>query len=87
MTIMPAKRLEKLTPDAKRKGRIQVGMDADITVFDPKTIIDTATFEDDLSFSKGVKHVFVDGVAVVNEGKVVDGVFPGKAVRGRPSFE
>jgi dihydroorotase len=83
MTIMPAKRLEKIAPGARLKGRIQTGMDADITIFDPTTVIDTATFESGPSFSKGVKHVIVNGTFVVRDGRTVEGVFPGKALTGR----
>jgi dihydroorotase len=66
----------------KKKGRIQVGADADITIFDPDRVKDTATFEKGLSFSDGIEYVLVNGVAVVREGKTVSGVFPGKAVLG-----
>ncbi|QQS42899.1 MAG: amidohydrolase family protein [Acidobacteriota bacterium] len=83
MTIMPAKRLEKVAPSAKLKGRIQVGADADITIFDPETIIDTATFEKDLSFSTGVKHVLVNGTFVVKDGRSVENVFPGRPLLGK----
>ncbi len=83
MTLMPAKRLEIIAPAAKRKGRLRVGADADIVVFDPATIRDTATFEDDLSFSSGVRHVLVNGVPVVRDGVTVEGVRPGKALLGR----
>lgn len=82
MTIMPARRLEPMAPQIKNKGRIKVGADADITVFDPERIIDTATFEKGLSFSTGIDHVLVNGVAVVRDGKTVQGVFPGGAVVG-----
>lgn len=82
MTIMPAKRMEPIAPAMKNKGRIRVGADADITVFDPDRIVDTATFEKGLSFSEGIDHVLVNGVAVVREGKSVPNVFPGKAVTG-----
>jgi dihydroorotase len=83
MTILPAKRLEIITQAAKRKGRLQVGADADITVFDPAEILDTATFEDDLSFSNGVRHVFVNGAAVVRGGETVEGSLPGRPLLGR----
>ena len=79
ITLMPAERLQEIAPLMRRKGRIQIGAIADITVFDPDTIIDTANFEDDLSFSEGVAHVVVDGVPVVRDGALVEGVFPGKA--------
>ena len=84
MTWMPAQRLEGVAPQFARKGRVQVGSDADITVFDPKQILDTATFEDDLSASVGVRWVFVDGVAVVEDGELVGGAFPGRPMRGSP---
>lgn len=87
MTLMPAERLQEVAPLMRRKGRIQIGAIADITVFDPDTIIDTATFEDDLSYSEGVAHVVVDGVPVVRDGSLVEGVFPGKALVGRYTSE
>ena len=85
ITIMPARRLEGMTDQAKRKGRIQAGTDADITVFDPEVIIDTATFEDDLSYSTGVVHVLVNGEFVVRDGENVAGAMPGQAIVGRKS--
>jgi len=81
MTLLPARRLEKQVPAMTRKGRLQVGADADIVVFDADTIIDTATFESGPSFSEGVRYVFVDGVAVVMDGEAVADVFPGKPIR------
>ena len=85
ITIMPARRLEGMTDQAMRKGRVQVGADADVTVFDPETIIDTATFEDDLSFSAGVAHVLINGEFVVRNGENVPGAMPGQAITGRES--
>ncbi len=82
MTLMPAKRVETMAPQMKNKGRIKVGADADITVFDAARIIDTATFEKGLRFSAGIDHVLVNGVAVVRDGRTVPNAFPGKAVLG-----
>ena len=83
ITLMPAQRLESVSPQMKRKGRVQIGADADITVFDPLRILDTATFEDDLSYSVGVEHVLVNGEFVVRDGENVEGAMPGRAVVGR----
>lgn len=81
MTLMPAQRLEKRAPVFQDKGRIRVGADADITVFDADRVIDKATFDDPLEPSEGIRFVFVNGVAVIKDGQSVDGVFPGKAAR------
>ena len=83
MTLMPAQRLEIIAPNARNKGRIKVGADADITVFDPNTVIDTATFESGLAFSEGIEHVIVNGVLVVDGGASVGDVFPGRPLYGR----
>ena len=83
MTLLPARRLENIAPMMRFKGRIQVGADADITVFDPKTIIDKATFEKGLEFSAGIEYVMVNGSFVLMNGKTVNNVFPGQAVYGK----
>ncbi|MBK9153885.1 MAG: amidohydrolase family protein [Chloracidobacterium sp.] len=81
MSLLPAQRLEKVVPAMRNKGRIKVGADADLTVFDPTTVIDRATFENPAQYSTGIAHVMVGGVFVVRDEKLVDGVKPGKAVR------
>ena len=81
MTLMPAQRLEKRAPVFKDKGRIRVGADADITVFDANRVIDKATFEEPLQYSEGIPFVLVNGVVVVKNGLLIDGVFPGRAAR------
>jgi N-acyl-D-aspartate/D-glutamate deacylase len=81
MTLMPAHRLETHAPVFKNKGRLRVGADADITVFDPVTIIDRSTYEKPATPSVGINFVFVNGVAVLKNGKLVYGAFPGKAAR------
>jgi N-acyl-D-aspartate/D-glutamate deacylase len=81
MTLMPAQRLQNRAPIFKGKGRIREGADADITVFDPQRIIDKATFEDPLQYSAGIQFVLVNGVPVLSNGELVEGVFPGRAAR------
>jgi len=83
MTLLPAKRLEGIAPMMRFKGRIQIGADADITIFNPNTVIDKATFEKGLEFSAGVEYVMVNGTFVLRNGKTVDNVFPGQAVYGK----
>ena len=82
MTIMPAERLEKIAPMMRQKGRLQVGTDADITIFDPNNIIDRADFKG-LKYSEGVQHVLINGVFVVQDGENVQNAFPGKAIVGK----
>jgi dihydroorotase len=81
MTLMPAQRLERRVPMMKNKGRIRVDADADLTVFDPERVIDTATYEEPAKYSEGIKYVLVNGVLVVKEGQLRSGVAPGRPVR------
>jgi N-acyl-D-aspartate/D-glutamate deacylase len=81
MTVTPAARLERRAPGMKKKGRLSVGADADIVVFDPLRVSDQATYEDPTKPSTGIQHVLVAGTRVVKDGHVVDGVAPGRPVR------
>jgi N-acyl-D-amino-acid deacylase len=63
------------------RGILRPGMMADVTVFDPSTIQDAATYNDPLHYSVGVKYVFVNGKPVVSDGKMTD-ERPGRALRG-----
>ncbi|MEX2234479.1 MAG: amidohydrolase family protein [Cyclobacteriaceae bacterium] len=83
MTLMPARLLEDFAPMMRLKGRIQVGCDADITIFDPNTILDKATYEKGLEFSQGIHHVMVNGVFIVRNGQTVRDIFPGKPIFGK----
>ncbi len=82
MSLMPAEMLERSTPDARRKGRLQEGADADVVVFDAATISDRSTFEKPMEPSVGVRYLVVGGAVVVDEGKIVPDVFPGRALVG-----
>ncbi len=82
MTLMPAQMLERSTAAAHQKGRLQEGADADIVVFDPQTINDRSTFEKPMEPSFGVHYLLVGGTPVIEEGKLVPDVFPGRALVG-----
>ncbi|MGB2603726.1 MAG: amidohydrolase family protein [Candidatus Sulfotelmatobacter sp.] len=82
MTLMPAEMLERSTPAARQKGRLQEGADADIVVFDAGTISDRSTFEKPTEPSVGVRYLVVGGTVVVDEGNIVPDVFPGRALLG-----
>jgi N-acyl-D-aspartate/D-glutamate deacylase len=82
MTLMPAQMLERSTPAAHRKGRLQEGADADIVVFDPQTIADRATFAKPMEPSLGVHELVVGGTVLIDDGKMVPDVYPGRAILG-----
>jgi hypothetical protein len=83
MSYMIAQFLEDNgVPQMADKGRIQEGKDADITIFDPKTVQQNATMKDGGLPSTGIPYVLVNGTVVVRDSETVDNVFPGKPVRG-----
>jgi N-acyl-D-aspartate/D-glutamate deacylase len=81
MTLMPAQRLEARVPAMKDKGRLRVGADADITIFDAARIIDRSTYREPTIPPAGIVHVIVNGVPIVSNGQPLDGLTPGRAVR------
>ncbi|MCP5025084.1 MAG: amidohydrolase family protein [Actinomycetia bacterium] len=80
MTILPAQRIEGPIRAMRRKGRLQRGADADITIFDPTTVTDTATVADPGSPSSGVEWVLVAGQIVKRPEGVQRDVLPGQAL-------
>ncbi|MEE8485194.1 MAG: amidohydrolase family protein [Acidimicrobiia bacterium] len=80
MTVMPARRLEARVPSMTNKGRIRVGADADITIFDPETVIDRSTYEDATIPAAGIPYVIIGGEIVVEAGEVTN-ARAGRAIR------
>lgn len=80
MTILPAKRLEGRAPALRKKGRMQRGADADITIFDPNTVADTATIQDPSQESAGIDYVLVAGQVVKTPNGVNHDVRPGQPI-------
>jgi len=81
MTLMPAQRLERRVPSMKNKGRIRVGADADLVIFDTASVIDKSTYDQPAKYSEGIKYVLVNGVVVVKDGNLQTDVYPGRPVR------
>lgn len=65
----------------RNRGRLEPGYFADLVLFDPATIADNATFQEPHQYATGVKHVFVNGIHVVEDGEHT-GATPGRVVRG-----
>ena len=81
MTLMPAQRLEARVPAMRTKGRLKVGADADVVVFDAARVIDQSTYRTPSRPPIGIDDVVVNGVPIVSDGRIVEGVTPGRAVR------
>jgi dihydroorotase len=81
MTLMPSERLERRVPSMKNKGRIRVGADADLLVFDAQRVIDRSTYDEPAKYAEGMKYVLVNGLIVVKGGQLQQGIYPGRPVR------
>jgi N-acyl-D-aspartate/D-glutamate deacylase len=84
MTILPARRLEKRVPMLTKKGRLQIGADADINVIDPTTVTDTSTVDNPAQMAKGIDYVLVMGHLVKEGDTLHKDVRVGEAIKGRP---
>ena len=81
MTIEPARRLAQRVPAMAKKGRLDIGADADIVIFDPDQIVDRATYTDPMLPSAGVSYVLVNGYPVVDNGRLNTAILPGRPIR------
>jgi len=79
-SALPAQRLR-----LEGRGVLRVGMWADVTIFDPATIRDLATFGNPNQLSQGMDYVLVNGVPVIDQGKMT-GARPGRVLRG-PGYQ
>ncbi len=80
MTLAPAQRLQARVSTMATKGRVSIGADADLTIFDPATVGDRSTYEDATIPAGGIPYVIVRGQLVVDSGRVTT-VRPGRAIR------
>jgi N-acyl-D-amino-acid deacylase len=75
LTGRPARRLR-----LRDRGLVREGLAADLVLFDPDTVSDTATFDDPRRPAEGIPYVFVNGVAVIDDGRPT-GALPGHSLR------
>jgi N-acyl-D-glutamate deacylase len=80
-TLIPAQILAASTPQLRQKGRVQVGCDADLVVFDLATLTDRAEFKAMNRAAEGMRHVLVGGTAVITDGELDLAARPGRPVR------
>jgi N-acyl-D-aspartate/D-glutamate deacylase len=80
MTLAPALRLEAHVPAMRNKGRVRVGADADLTIFDPATVRDRSTYEDATIPAAGIPYVIIGGAVAVDDGRVTS-ARAGRAIR------
>ena len=81
MSLIPAQILEKSTPQMAAKGRLKVGADADILVFDLDKVEDRATYVEPALTSAGMSYVIVNGTPIIENGVLDTKARPGKPVR------
>ncbi|MEY2450117.1 MAG: hypothetical protein QOH79_3593 [Acidimicrobiaceae bacterium] len=81
MTILPAKRLEAKAPALRKKGRLQQGADADITIFDPNTVADRSTVDNPAQESAGIDYVLVLGQVVKSPEGLHKELLPGQPIK------
>lgn len=76
--------IEDAVPQMKNKGRVQVGKDADLVIFKLEEFKDTATFTVPNSLSQGMRYVFVNGIAIIENGELNRNALLGQPIRRTP---
>jgi N-acyl-D-aspartate/D-glutamate deacylase len=82
LSLYQAQWMEQASPVFKKKGRIQLGADADIVIFDPQTVAANAVYGDPYLKPTGIVHVMVAGQQVVKDSERLDGPSPGEKLLG-----
>lgn len=82
-SLGPARILQDFVPQMQVKGRLQVGCDADIVVFDPATVTDMATYQQGAQASRGYAYVIVGGQVTIDHDRLEMDVLAGRPVRSR----
>lgn len=85
ITLIPARILEPSVPQMRSKGRISIGADADLAIFDIDRLTDRATFVKPAVTSAGMQWLIVNGVVVIDHGRLVRSALPGRPIRRAPS--
>jgi len=83
LSLLPAKRLESFAPAFANKGRIKIGADADITVFDPQTVSHRASYEEPFLPPTGINHVIINGQVAVKNAELQTDVHAGRLTIAR----
>jgi len=83
-SLEPARLLQDRVPALSQKGRVRIGADADLVVFDHAAITDRASYRHSTLPSAGITHVLVNGTFVVRDGAIAADARPGRPVRAKP---
>ncbi len=80
-SYVPSRDLGEHIPQFKTKGRLQAGMDADITVFDAETVQANATWDKIVELNTGFHYTIVNGKFILKDGEINTKILPGRQIR------